>query len=133
MPALKLKLPKKTLKNPLPKEARHLLKTLDQIQQEQKRWAEHNFPTATREHAFLGMVEELGELAHVRLKLSQKIREGTLDDTPALEKDAIGDLLIFTMHYCNLSGWKISEILQETWDEVGSRDWVTFPKNGVSE
>lgn len=106
------------------------LNLLDQIQTENAEWAERNFPgKCDNNTAFMGMVEELGELSHVRLKTYQGIRQ--VD--PELERDAIGDLLIYMLHYCTTKDWKLSDILIETWTTVKCRDWIAFPKDGVSE
>lgn len=56
-------------------------------------WVEDNF---TFWSPFDGMVEELGELAHVYLKLGQGIRNKTEEDAI----DAVCDIVVFMMHYC---------------------------------
>ena len=68
---------------------------LSEVQWEQKSWEQHNFPNKIWQHAFMGMVEELGELSHALLKQEQGIR-GDKNELELLAKDAIGDLLIFT-------------------------------------
>ena len=70
---------------------------------------------------FMGVVEEVGELAHVLLKRSQGIR---LDETThAAERDAVGDIIIFLMNYCSVRDWQLSEILAEVSTNVLARDW----------
>ncbi len=102
---------------------------LDVIQKEQYVWAKNNFANnQNADTAFMGMVEELGELAHSRLKAYQGIRAIDV----SAEKDAIGDLLIYLLNYCSTKNWFVSDILQETWNEVKQRDWVKYPTNGVS-
>ena len=103
--------------------------SLREIQQAQKIWEKHNFPNNVADNAFLGMVEELGELAHAKLKLRQGIRGTPAEHTAAMQ-NAIGDLAIFIMSYCNHEGWDYQRIVNETWDEVERRDWVRYPQTG---
>jgi NTP pyrophosphatase (non-canonical NTP hydrolase) len=91
------------------------------IQSEQKKWQEHNFPTSGVNEAFKGIVEELGELAHADLKESQDIR--TNEDHVANAKDAIGDIAIYLMAYCNYRGFDLQSIITDTWEQVSKRDW----------
>jgi NTP pyrophosphatase (non-canonical NTP hydrolase) len=102
------------------------------IQQEQATWAFFNFGPHNSTHALLGVTEEVGELSHAHLKFLQGIRI-----TPAQyeikAKDAIGDIIIYLMDYCTANGWDLEDIVRDTWDTVKTRDWKTFPKNGVSE
>lgn len=106
------------------------MRNLDEMQTENAEWVEQNFPgKCDNNTAFMGMVEELGELSHVRLKTYQGIR--AID--PEAERDAVGDLAIYMLHYCHTKGWSLQEIIEETWNEVKKRDWIKFPKNGLSE
>lgn len=106
---------------------------LEQMQIDHEKWALKNFGRAFTAHTqFLGMVEELGELAHAVLKGRQGIR-GTPEEHEAAAKDAVGDLLIFLMGYCTARGWSAEKILVDTWSEVSKRDFTRYPKNGVSE
>lgn len=105
--------------------------TLDRIQVECALWQAKNFP-ASREkpvHPLLGMVEELGELAHAFLKCEQGIR-GTPAEHTAAKKDAVGDMLIFLMDFCTQNGWKVSDVLNETWEGVKTRDWTKNKTDG---
>lgn len=109
--------------------------TLEVVQAEHLVWSEHNFGTKPGDdvaNPFIGAVEEMGELAHALLKKRQGIR-GTPEEHDAAAKDAIGDVMIYLIHLCNLNGWSMRDILEETWQEVGSRDWRSFPKNGRTE
>ena len=105
--------------------------TLSKVQKESKEWRERNFPHYSTEQMLLGVVEEVGELAHSHLKQSQNIRNN--EDHVSKAKDAVGDILIYMLGYCSLRDFNIEEILQETWDEVKQRDWVKFPNNGRTE
>jgi NTP pyrophosphatase (non-canonical NTP hydrolase) len=81
---------------------------------------------------FLGIVEEVGELAHHLLKQAQGIR-GEDDWHTAQQRDAVADILIFLTGFCYRRRWDLEQILLETWKEVRSRDWKRFPKNGKTE
>lgn len=96
-----------------------------QLQAEQAKWAEHNFGDQPPEISFLGVVEEVGELAHTILKRKQGIR--TSEDHEAKGKDAVGDILIFLADFCTRSGWDLQEIIEQTWAEVSQRDWKANP------
>lgn len=122
------------------------------LQQEQSAWSIHNFgggKVRDPNDAFLGVVEENGELAdaiiamlavnssigslaHAILKGKQGIR-GNPEEHEAKAKDSVGDLLVFLADLCTRKGWSMQEIIEETWGEVKQRDWVKFPKNGKSE
>lgn len=103
---------------------------LDTIQEENRKWVDRNFPQNNDSNtAFMGMVEELGELAHARLKKQQSIR----NITAGAEYDAIGDMAIYMLHYCSTRGWLLSDIIENVWKIVKQRDWVKYPKNGLTE
>lgn len=104
---------------------------VSRIQKEINEWRTKNFPDATADHQLIGMFEEIGELSHAHLKEIQGIR--TNEDHIVKAKDAIGDLLIYTVGYCALRGFDINKILIETWDEVKQRNWDKFPKDGRTE
>lgn len=80
-------------------------------------------------HQFMGMVEELGELAHSMLKEQQGIR-GSAEEHQAKAKDAIGDLLVFMTSYCFRRGWYLPRIAAMVWEEVRRRDWQKNPQTG---
>jgi len=102
---------------------------LDDIQSEHLQWAARNFPNATVTHAVLGVCEEAGELAHAQLKSEQKIR-GDWKDHEEEALDAVGDISIYLMHWCNLMGYQLSEVIDMTWAKVKERDWVNNPQDG---
>lgn len=79
----------------------------------------------------LGANEEAGELAHAVLKFTQGIRGDSnkhFDDA----KDAIGDIVIYLMNFCNELDWDFHSIIQETTDFVVKRNWKTSPEKGTS-
>lgn len=112
--------------------------TLDRIQSETQRWEEHNFPDATSGDTFVGIVEEVGELAHAHLKGEQRIREGAIIPNDGgtimdMKIDAIGDLIIYLIHYCNLEGINFASAIIDTWDTVKKRDWIKYPIDGTTK
>lgn len=72
--------------------------TYEQLQKEQAEWSLRNFGPHPVEHPLLGMIEELGELAHAHLKGLQGIRH-TPEEILAMKKDACADLMIFLADY----------------------------------
>lgn len=100
------------------------------IQTEQKLWASKNFGNKPSYQSLLGVMEEAGELAHAHLKAEQQIRN---QDYDAKKQDAIGDIMIYLMDYCNREGYDLQDIITQTWSEVCKRDWVKYPKNGRTE
>ena len=104
--------------------------SLTRLQGEMQVWLHNNFPATDSIQQFLGVVEEVGELAHSILKLDQGIRG---DSHVAEAKDAVGDIAIFLLNFCNKQGWNFEEILNETWSEVRGRDWIAFPEAGTED
>jgi len=92
---------------------------MKQTQQQVGEWHERTFPDSTASEMFEGIVEEVGELAHARLKG----RQGLMKNAVAEEKDAIGDILVFLLNYCNKRGFCLETILAETWEEVRTRNY----------
>jgi NTP pyrophosphatase (non-canonical NTP hydrolase) len=92
-------------------------------------WREINFPGATPQDQFMGVVEEIGELSHADLKAKQNIR-GSAEYHEAKAQDAVADTIIYLMGYCSLRGWDLSAILEETAAKVMKRDWNNDPLTG---
>lgn len=105
---------------------------LRHIQLNHMEWQDRNFPGHETYHSFLGLIEELGELAHAMLKGNWGIK-GTVEEHRAAEMDAIGDIFIFLMGVCNTRGYCIEDIIRKTWHEVKVRDFIKYPKNGYSK
>lgn len=101
------------------------------IQREHKSWADYNFGGTQLNHAFMGMAEELGELAHALLKQQQAIRTNENHKLDAI--DAVCDLLIYTCSLANVLQIDLSIELQHTWNKVKQRDWKKYPKNGIPD
>ena len=102
---------------------------LRNIQREARMWTDHNFPGTDANRKYLGVVEEVGEWAHARLKRMDGIR-GTPEEHIAAEKDAMGDIIIFMLGYADYTGWDLHSILEHTWAHVRQRDFQEYPKTG---
>lgn len=104
---------------------------LDELQVELAAWQGKNFPNpikVSRINCFTGMVEELGELAHVDLKERQGIRGYNEPGKARAEReDCLGDLLIYLINYADTHRLKVSEVLQKTAAHVLKRDWQANP------
>ena len=100
--------------------------TFRTLQQEHREWSARNFPNKKHHEPLLGVMEEVGELAHAHLKAAQGIR-GTEEEHSEKAKDAIGDIVIFLSDYCTESGYDFQRIIETVWDEVKQRDWRKNP------
>lgn len=96
-----------------------------ELQSEIHEWSLANFPEQTPEQSFLGVVEEVGELAHALLKQQQSIRGG--EDHEAQIRDAVGDIVIFLSEFCSRSGFSLERTVLETWGEVKHRRRASWP------
>lgn len=84
--------------------------TWNQLQTENGIWASRNFGTDRKAiWPLWGLLEELGELTHARLKREQGIR-GTVEEHLAAERDAVADSIIFFADVCNTQGWQMEAI-----------------------
>lgn len=102
------------------------------IQTQQKEWADVNFPDSTSDVAFLGLTEEVGEMAHAFRCQKQGIR-GSASDHELAAKDAAGDVFIFLCHLSTLHGWDLEAIINDTWlNVVKKRDWKADPFAGTT-
>lgn len=108
--------------------------TISYLQKSLMGWLDHNFPKAGSSMQFLGVVEEVGELAHHILKGEQGIR-GESDREANLERirDDVGDIFIFLANFCNRQGISMEKCVLGAYSEVMKRDWIKFPVNGVTE
>ncbi len=91
------------------------------IQKEVEQWVNHNFPGRPMHQPMLGLMEELGELAHAVNKREQKVRLN--EDHDAAIVDAVGDICIYLMDFCNAEGIDLDTCINKTWNEVKKRDW----------
>jgi NTP pyrophosphatase (non-canonical NTP hydrolase) len=84
---------------------------LKKLQPEQAAWAKRNFgDRISALQGLLGVVEEVGELAHAVLKKWQGIR-GTPEEHDEAIKDACADVVIFMLDYCNMEGFELYDAL----------------------
>lgn len=74
-----------------------------ELMTEHREWSLRNFGPHTAVDPLEGLIEELGELAHARVKGRQGIR-GTPADFIEKEKDAIGDIVVFLADYTTCRG-----------------------------
>jgi NTP pyrophosphatase (non-canonical NTP hydrolase) len=99
-----------------------------QIQSEHRSWVYHNFPDQQPHDPLLGLMEEVGELAHAHLKSTQGIRGLHNEILGHAEKiDAVGDIFIYLVSYCNSNAINLETAVWETWKKVKQRDWVANP------
>lgn len=94
-----------------------------------ERWQRKNFPNAMPWEPLVGMTEELGELSHAHLKQHQGIR-GSHEEHQAAKIDAVGDIIIYAIHYCKLNGFTFEMALRHATSEVLKRDWQANPTDG---
>lgn len=105
-------------------------KSLEAIQDEQYEWSKANFGPQDPMLPLLGVVEEVGELCRAVLKRKQGIRMD--EDHLRMEKDAIGDIVICMMDYCNRRGFSLLHLVRTAWDEVKKRNWSPFQREDGS-
>lgn len=102
---------------------------LNRLQLDVADWSRKNFGTQQPYRPLLGVIEEIGELAHAQLKKEQGIRMN--EDHDAKARDAVGDIMIYLMNYCSERGFFIGECLDDAWREVSQRDWKKNPIQGI--
>lgn len=102
------------------------------LQNEADEWQRRNFPNSSALETILGVVEEVGELVHTILKSRQGIRYNEVEARYKM-RDAVGDIVMYLINFCNYMGWDFAEVVEETWEQVKDRDWVKYPKNGKTE
>ena len=103
---------------------------IQNLQGEHKEWMDYNFPHQMPHQPLLGITEEVGELAHVHLKAEQGIRRLGGDDGFDLRRDALGDIFVYMLSYCNSNHIDLEEAITSTWARVKKRDWVEDPDRG---
>ena len=100
------------------------------VQVEQKPWVAHNFGDRPSWMPLVGVMEELGELAHHFLKMHQGIR-GTKSEHMKAIKDAVADIVIFLCDFCSAHDIDLEKEVLKTWKQVKKRDWKKDKKKGV--
>lgn len=116
---------KLNLENPFPL-------TLRQLQKEQAEWRKYNFPNNQSYHPVLGVMEEWGEFCHALLRLENGIKYSP-DVCRDKMEDAVGDMVIFLASVCEFYGFDLQTAVEKAWTIVKNRDWVKYPKNGMTE
>tara|TARA_Y100000310_G_C20290749_1_gene627104 strand:- start:297 stop:638 length:342 start_codon:yes stop_codon:yes gene_type:complete len=105
---------------------------LAQLQKEIAQWREENFPdSGDAETQLIGVVEEVGALAHLILKRKQRIRNTSLlsdDKWKEKAEDEVGDIIIYLMNLCTNLDIDIEFAIVATVDTVLKRDWNTWRK-----
>lgn len=91
-----------------------MAKTMRALQIEQAEWAQRNFGDRPATDPALGLIEEVGELAHAILKRSQGIR-GTAEEHTAAIIDAIGDCAIYLCDYATRRGIVLPDVAWPEW------------------
>lgn len=106
--------------------------TFRDLQSERSEWAAHNFGNQNPWELFMGIVSEIGELAHAYSHGHRGIR--TRENHTLNEQDAIADIVIYLAGYCSARGWDFEELVERVWRQVQQRDWKADPENagGVS-
>lgn len=101
--------------------------SIKDYQERHDKWQKHNFggKHGSGYRPLLGVVEEVGELAHAHLKAEQGIRNN--ENHEANKKDAVADIIIYLSDYCTGQGIDLEQTLKETWDQVLRRDWKAKP------
>lgn len=102
---------------------------LQALQKQQKKWAIKNFGEIPSWQPLIGVVEEIGELAHSYLKRAQGIRNN--EDHNAGIRDAIGDIVVYLADFCNREGIDFEETVRDVWVKVAKRDWKKNKDKGV--
>lgn len=97
------------------------LVALDVVQRQHTEWAITNFGYSPGWQPLLGLQEELGELSHSYLKREQNIRMD--EDHDSKIEDAIGDIVLFLMHFCSTQDLKLSTVLWKVFETVNKRTW----------
>jgi NTP pyrophosphatase (non-canonical NTP hydrolase) len=105
---------------------------LTQLQNEHEIWERKNFPDSADDvmHSLVGMLEELGELAHAVLKMAQGIR-GSEQEHRNAAADAVGDINVYCAGLCNKLNLNMDECIEVAWGQVKNRDWTKNKVDGV--
>lgn len=105
---------------------------LKELQYRVGTWSQRNFGDQDPSHVLLGVIEELGELAHAQLKGIQGIRH-TSEEIREMKEDAVADIIIYLCDYCHKSDINIEQALINTWRKVSQRDWANDPQGAADK
>ena len=101
------------------------MKTLTQIYNEHGIWEAKNFPDSNATDNVLGMIEEVGELAHAILKREQGIRVNENHDAEI--RDAIADITLFLFGFVKKRYLRIEDVIRE------ASYYVIYTSSDISE
>jgi NTP pyrophosphatase (non-canonical NTP hydrolase) len=77
-------------------------------------WEFNNFGEQEPIKPLLGMQEEIGELSQAVLKHSQGIRSGTEEEVKDKIRDAIGDVVVYLISFCNKANVGLLQVIADT-------------------
>lgn len=100
--------------------------TLQDLQASLYDWQNYNFGPQDNERMLLGIAEEAGELCHSYLKMEQGIR-GSADAHNDAMRDAVGDIMIYTLNFMSGQKWKIQNFVPREDVEVSSDHKIVRP------
>jgi NTP pyrophosphatase (non-canonical NTP hydrolase) len=94
------------------------MKTFEELNSAVVEWAKARkiIPNATPVSQLLKAFSEMGELA-----------DATNKTTEDEAKDAVGDVLVCLINYCELQGYSVLECLQLAYDEIKDRKGTLLP------
>lgn len=106
---------------------------ITELQKEVGTWSLNNFGEQDKTNAFLGIVEEVGELSHALLKNRQGIRGMNAQASKEAIGDALADIFIYMLDFCEKNGYNLEDLIEETWESVKKRNWRENNVNGKSK
>jgi len=90
--------------------------TMHDLQIKLHAWQNYNFGPQPNDRLLLGICEEVGELCHSSLKKFQGIR-GTPQEHMDNMKDAVGDIMIYTLNYLSGINERCHDIIRADFQE----------------
>lgn len=89
------------------------------------------FTTTSGWNKILNLMIQVGRISHAHLKHAQKIRvsENHIENA----KKFVGEALFVIEELCMNIGYSYYNVVSKTWNDVKTRDWKKFPKNGKTE
>jgi NTP pyrophosphatase (non-canonical NTP hydrolase) len=100
------------------------MKSINEIQNEILEWQNSNFEFRKPHEMYLGLIEEVGELAHARMKYEHEYYP--FDYYYQETKDAIGDIAIQLIGLCSQHYLNFEEVLNDIWNYVKTRNSKEF-------
>lgn len=106
---------------------------IEEYQKRLKDWQILHFGSSPPEWLTVGMMEELGEMAHTLLKYQQGIREHREKDVEKFKKqlaDDFGDVVVYGMQVLTHFGINAEDAMRDTFEHVLKRDWTAHRLEG---